>query len=129
MTQRGRLWTALLLAAAAAAPAAAQTAGEIGGTVTDVQGLAVPGVAVTLAGPALIAPQTAVTLVDGSYRFRALGRGAYDLVFEIPGFRTLVREGVIVEGSRAIRIDAALELAAVAESVTVSGAAPVVKTT
>ena len=33
---------------------------------------------------------------------------------------------MIVEGSRAIRIDAALELAAVAESVTVSGAAPVV---
>ena len=126
MTRHGRLWTALLLAAATAAPAAAQMAGEIGGTVTDVQGLAVPGVAVTLAGPALIAPQTAVTLVDGSYRFRALGRGAYDLVFEIPGFRTLVREGVIVEGSRAIRIDAALELAAVAESVTVSGAAPVV---
>ena len=80
----------------------------------------------TLSGPALIAPLTAVTLIDGSYRFRALGRGAYDLVFEIPGFRTLVREGVIVEGSRAIRIDAGLELAAVAESVTVSGAAPVV---
>ena len=64
-----------------------------------------------------------MTLVDGSYRFRALGRGAYDLAFEIPGFRTLVREGVMVEGSRAIRIDAALELATVAESVTVSGAA------
>ncbi len=116
----------LVLALAAVAPALAQPAGEIGGTATDAQGLAVPGVTVTLTGPALIAPRTAVTLVDGSYRFRALGRGAYDLAFEIPGFRTLVREGVIVEGSRAIRIDAALALAAVAESVTVSGAAPVV---
>ena len=93
---------------------------------TDTQGLAVPGATVTLTGESLIAPQSAVTLVDGSYRFRALGRGAYDLTFEIPGFRTLVREGVIVEGSRAVRIDAALELAALAETITVSGDAPVV---
>ena len=84
----------------------------------------VPGVTATLSSPALNAPLTAMTLADGSYRFRALGRGVYDLVFEIPGFRTLVREGVIVEGSRAIRIDELL-----AESVTVSGAALVVDVT
>ena len=114
----------MLLAAASAAQA--QPAGEIGGTVTDAQGLPVPGVAVTLSSPALIASRTAVTLVDGSYRFRALGRSSYDLMFEIAGFRTLVREGVIVEGSRAIRIDAVLEPATVEEVVTVSGAAPVV---
>ena len=115
-----------LLAAGTVAPAFGQTLGSIEGTVADGQGLAVPGATVTLAGEALIAPQLAVTLVDGSYRFRALGRGSYDLTFELPGFQTLVREGVIVEGSRVIRIDAALELAAVAETVTVTGAAPVV---
>ena len=80
----------------------------------------------TLAGEALIAPQSAVTLVDGSYRFRALGRGSYDVTFELPGFQTLVREGVIVEGSRVIRIDAALEVAAMAETITVTGNSPVV---
>ena len=85
-----------------------------------------PGATVTLAGEALIAPVVAVTLVDGSYRFRALGRGSYDLTFELPGFRTLVREGVVVEGNRVIRIDAVLEPAALAETVTVTGAAPVV---
>ena len=115
-----------LLAAGTVAPAFGQTLGSIEGTVADGQGLAVPGATVTLAGEALIAPQLAVTLVDGSYRFRALGRGSYDLTFDLPGFQTLVREGVIVEGSRVIRIDAALELAAVAETVTVTGAAPVV---
>ena len=111
---------------AAALPATAQTTGAIEGTVADVQGLAVPGATVTLTGEALIAPLFAVSLVDGSYRFRALGRGSYDVTFELPGFRTLVREGVIVEGSRVIRIDAALELAAVAETVIVTGNAPVV---
>ena len=117
---------ALLLAMVSAAPAFAQTAGEIGGAVTDAQGLALPGVTVTLTGAALIAPQVTGTLVDGSYRFRALGRGSYDLTFEILGFRTLVRAGVIVAGGRAVRIDAVLALAGVAETVTVSGDAPIV---
>ena len=122
-----RWYVALLLAAAGGiVPAFGQTPGSIEGTVSDAQGLAVPGATVTLAGEALIAPQVAVTLVDGSYRFRALGRGSYDLTFELPGFRSLVRAGVIVEGGRVIRIDAVLELAAVAETVTVTGAAPVV---
>ncbi len=126
-TRRPWRWcAALLLAAAAAVPAAAQTSGTIEGAAVDGQGLAVPGATVTLAGEALIAPVVAVTLVDGSYRFRALGRGSYDLTFELPGFRTLVREGVVVAGNRVIRIDAALEPAAVAETVTVTGAAPVV---
>ena len=109
-----------------AGPVAAQTTGAIEGTVADVQGLAVPGVAVTLTGEALIAPLFAVTLVDGSYRFRALGRESYDVTFELPGFQTLVRAGVIVEGNRVIRIDAALDVAALAEAITVTGAAPVV---
>ena len=123
--KRSRPWAALLLMTLAGGPLGAQTAGEIGGSVTDDQGLAVPGVTVRLEGDALIAPLLAVTLADGSYRFRALGRGSYDLAFERAGFRTLIRKGVIVEGSRAIRIDAALEVAAVAETITVTGDAPV----
>ncbi len=120
-------WCCVLLLTASMAPSArAQMSGEIEGTVADSQGLAVPGVTVTLAGEALIAPQVAVTLSDGSYRFRALGRGAYDVTFTLPGFRTVVREGVIVEGNRVIRIDAALELVEIAETITVTGDAPVI---
>ncbi|MYG02722.1 MAG: hypothetical protein F4173_10740, partial [Acidobacteriia bacterium] len=119
-----RRCAALLLAAAGTL--AAQTSGTIEGVVVDSQGLAVAGTTVTVGGEALIAPLAAVTLVDGSYRFRALRRGSYDLAFESPGFRTVVREGVIVEGNRAIRIDAVLEVAAVDETITVTGAAPVV---
>ncbi|MDE2717249.1 MAG: carboxypeptidase-like regulatory domain-containing protein, partial [Chloroflexota bacterium] len=123
---RSSLWCAALVLAAAAGPAAAQTSGAIEGAVVDGQGYAVPGTTVTIAGEALISPLTAVTLVDGSYRFRALRRGSYDLTFELQGFRRFVREGVIVEGNRVIRIDAVLELAAVEETITVSGEAPVV---
>ena len=115
---------ALLLAAIGTL--AAQTSGTIEGVVVDSQGLAVAGTTVTMGGEALIVPLTTATIADGSYRFRALGRGSYDLAFESPGFRTVVREGVIVEGNRAIRIDAVLEVAAVDETITVTGAAPVV---
>ena len=123
-------WRATLLLAAAV-PLAAQTSGTIEGVVVDVQGFPVPGATVTVGGEALIAPLGADTLVDGSYRFRALGRGSYDLTFQSPGFRTVVRDGVIVEGNRVIRIDTALELAAVEETITVAGDAPVmdIKTT
>lgn len=125
--RRAACWCgAALLAAWAAAPAAGQTSGAIEGAVVDGQGLAVPGATVTLSSDELIAPLLAVTLVDGTYRFRALGRGSYDVAFVLPGFRTFVREGVIVQGARVVRINAALELAAVAETVTVTGAAPVV---
>ena len=115
---------ALLLAATGTL--AAQTSGTIEGVVVDGQGLVVAGTTVTVGGDALIVPLVATALADGSYRFRALGRGSYDLAFESPGFRTVVREGVIVEGNRTIRIDAVLEVAAVEETITVTGAAPVV---
>ncbi len=128
-TEWGFRWScAFLLVAWLAAAASAQISGEIEGTVVDGQGLAVPGVTVTVSGEALIAPQVAVTLADGSYRFRALGRGAYGLMFELPGFRTVMREGVTVEGNRVIRIDASLKLVEVAETITVRGDAPLVDT-
>ena len=111
------------------APMTAQTTGTIEGTVTDIQGLPVPGATVMLTGDALIAPLSAMTLVDGSYRFRALGRGSYDVLFEMPGFQTLVREGVIIEGNSVIRIGAVLDVATLPETITVSGDAPAVDIT
>ena len=46
--------------------------GRITGIVTDNTGAVLPGVTVTVAGPALIQPQTTVTSADGTYRYPAL---------------------------------------------------------
>ena len=81
----------------------AQTTGEIQGMVTDAQGLALPGVTVTLGGEAVLGEQVAVTLEDGSFRFRGLRRGSHNLRFELQGFQTLNREGVVVSGARPSR--------------------------
>ena len=126
--QISRWCATVLLAACTAGLAAAQTSGTIEGTVVDAQGLAVSGAQVELSGETLIAPLATVTLVDGSYRFRALVRGSYDLAFELPGFRTVVRRGVIVEGNRVMRIDVEMDLAPVEETIIVTGDAPVVDT-
>jgi hypothetical protein len=57
------------------APAAAQTGqtfGELVGKVTDDQGGVLPGVTVTLSGPAVMGTPTAVTGTTGLYRFQRL---------------------------------------------------------
>ena len=48
--------------------------------------------------------------------------------FDLPGFKTLVREGIAVEIGFNARINAQLEITAVQETVTVTGESPIVDT-
>jgi hypothetical protein len=104
----------------------AQTSGEIDGTVRDAQGLVLPGVTVTLSGEAVLGSQATVSLADGTYRFRALRPGSYNLNYELSGFQTLNREGIVVSGARTITVNVTLDVATVAETITVTGESPVV---
>jgi outer membrane receptor protein involved in Fe transport len=117
------------LVLALVAPAAAQEfRGRINGTVTDHTGAVLPGVTVTATSPALIQPQTQVTGEDGTYRFIALPAGVYTLTFELQGFQTLKREGIRVLINQTLTVDAQLNVATLAETITVSGESPVVDT-
>src|SRR5215510_12081693 len=62
---------ALLLAAGAIASAQQQT-GEVFGKVTDASGAVLPGVTVSLTGPVLLQPLTAVSSDTGTYQFPRL---------------------------------------------------------
>jgi carboxypeptidase family protein len=111
------------------APAAAQTGqtfGELVGRVTDDQGGVLPGVTVTLSGPAAMGSPTAVSNEQGRYRFPAVNSGTYTLKFEITGFAPLLREGIVVPVRQTITVDAAMKLASLQETVTVSGQSPTV---
>jgi hypothetical protein len=111
------------------APAAAQTGqmfGELVGKVTDDQGGVLPGVTVTLSGPAVMGTPTATTNAQGIYRFPAVNTGTYKLTFELAGFAPLVREGIVVPVRQTITVDAAMKLASLQETVTVSGSSPTV---
>ena len=116
----------LVLLLAAEATPQSSTYGNLEGVVRDAQGFALPGVSVTLYGAASLGAPNIATEVNGRYLFRALTPGTYNLRFEIPGFQTLVREGIIISIGTTITINATLQLAGVEESVTVTGASPTV---
>ena len=113
-----------------AGSAAAQSTASIIGQVTDQSGAVLPGVTVTATSPALQVPQvTTVTNEQGEYRLAPLPIGVYQVVFELASFRPAQRQDVRLTVGFIARIDVGLSLATVAETVTVSGAAPVVDVT
>jgi hypothetical protein len=129
---RVRMWvSALALMAVAALPVSAQVqTGSILVRVTDAQGGAVPGVSVTLASPVLVAgTMSGVTDAGGVNRFPSLQPGIYSVRIELQGFRTVVRENVQVVVGATVPLDLSLTVATVAETVTVTGASPIVDTT
>jgi len=112
-----------------AAPTFAQEfRGRINGTVTDNTGAVLPGVTVTATSPALIQPQVQVTGGDGSYRFLALPPGVYAIDFELTGFNTVKRADVRVIINQTLSVDMQMQVATLQETVTVTGASPIVDT-
>jgi hypothetical protein len=115
---------------ALAAPAAAQELrGRITGVVSDTSGAVLPGVSITVAGPALIQPQTTVTGAEGNYRYPSLPPGVYTVTFELSGFQTLKREDIRLGLNQTLSIDAQLQLSSLQETVTITGESPVVDVT
>jgi hypothetical protein len=121
---RFMLRAALALAIAAALlaplPASAQTLyGSITGNVTDQQGAAIPGATVTATNTGTGLNVNAVTDANGSYTFRNLPPGIYDLNASLEGFRALNQTGLRVSAGNPVRVDLKLEVGALAETVNV----------
>jgi hypothetical protein len=124
--------TAMLAALAlvlSVSPAWAQSqTGEIFGKVTDASGAVLPGVTVTLTGPSLLQPQTATTSETGSFQFPRLNVGTYTVKFELPGFKTVVKQDIDVTVGFSANVSTQLGVSAVQETVTVTGESPIVDT-
>src|SRR5262245_54371490 len=113
-----------------AASAAAQATSGINGRVTDSTAAALPGVTVTISSPALQVPSLMTTTnADGTYRFLELPAGTYEARYELAGFSTAFRKDIRLTVGFTATIHTAMELGGIAESVTVSGASPVVDVT
>ena len=120
-------WCLVLLPAAASAQ---QAAGSIGGVVRDTSGAVLPGVSVEAASPVLIEKvRVVVTDGQGLYRIVDLRPGAYTLTFTLGGFTTFKRDGIELTTGFNATVNAEMKVGALEETVTVSGAAPVVDTT
>ena len=88
-----------------------------------------PGVTVTATSPSALSAQTTVTSETGNYRFPAVPPGTYELTFELAGFNTLKRSGISITLGFTAQVNVELALATLQETVTVSGASPVIDTT
>src|SRR5215472_7406060 len=106
----------------------ASTTGSINGKVEDISAAVLPGVTVTVTSSSLMGVQTSVTDTGGNYRFPALPPGTYTVTFELPGFNTLKRENIQISLGFTATVNVQLQVAAVQETVTVTGASPVIDT-
>src|SRR5262245_18346505 len=104
--------------------------GIIAGTVRDDTNAALTGDTVTIESPALQVPQIRrVTDERGEYPIIDLPSGTYRVTYELSGFTKVVREGIVLTTGFNARVDTAMKVAAIAETVTVSGETPLVDVT
>src|SRR5947207_9680900 len=110
-------------------PVFAQQTSAIAGVVRDTSGGVLPGVTVEAASPVLIEKvRTVVTDDQGRYNIVNLVPGTYRVTFTLQGFNTLVRDGVPLSSGFTAAVNADLPVGALQETVTVSGASPLVDT-
>ena len=101
--------------------------GSINGKVVDTEGNPLPGVTVTVEGPALQGKMSFVTTETGSFRFPALPPGSdYQITFELSGFKTVIRKGLNVSVGKTTAVTIQMEMSAIEEEVTVLAESPVV---
>src|SRR5688572_31585759 len=106
---------------------AAAAAQSIAGTVRDTSGAVLPGVAVEAASPALIErSRSVVTDANGQYQIIDLRPGPYTITFALQGFTTVIRQEVQLTGGGVTTINADMRVGGLQETVTVTGASPVV---
>jgi hypothetical protein len=105
----------------------AQATAQLNGRVTDESGAVLPGVTVEASSPALIErTRTATTDQAGLYRIIDLRPGVYTITFTLAGFNTVKREGIELPANFTATINGELRVGTIEETVTVTGASPVV---
>ena len=112
---------------AASGPAHAQQITSIAGTVIDATGAVLPGATAEAASPALIeGVRSATTDSRGEYKILGLEPGTYEVTFTLPGFATIVREGIVLTTGFTANVNAEMPVGGLEETITVTGASPVV---
>jgi len=127
--RRRFLSAAIVLLLSCASAFAQQTTGNVTGRVLDPQGAAVPGVSITAKSAATGFTRTEVSDPEGLYRLPSLPVGIYDITAELQGFTTVVNKGIEVNVAQTVTLDFQMKVAALAETVNVTGSTPLIQTT
>lgn len=122
------LTVALLLGLTGSAFAQSGATGNIEGVVTDATGGVLPGVTVTIRNMDTNVTRETVTEANGRYRAAALQPGRYEVSATLSGFQVQPASNVEVQIGQTAPVDLKMHPAGIAETVTVSGEAPVIDT-
>src|SRR5579872_244430 len=104
------------------------TTGSIVGTVTDPSGAVIGGAAITITNIGTNISVKTTSDSAGNFVVTPLEVGHYSVAVEAPGFKKSVRSDVPVNVQDRVRVDAALEVGAVTDTVEVAGSAPLLQT-
>ena len=102
--------------------------GTITGTVSDPSGAVVANAPISAKQLETGATFEAGTSATGNYTLSQLPTGTYELTVTVPGFKRFVRQNLALPVAQTLRIDVVLEVGSNAEAVTVTEAAPLLKT-
>lgn len=108
---------------------AADTTGGIIGVIKDATGAVAPNVEVTATNTGTNAVFKTTSDNTGSYAFRNLPVGLYDLSASASGFKKFVSNGVRVQVNESARVDVSLQVGDLTQTVDVSGQVAIVDTT
>ena len=124
---RGFKLVLLAIALIVSVPMPAFAQATLAGLVRDTSGAVLPGVTVEASSPVLIEKvRSGVTDGTGRYTIPDLRPGTYRLSFSLTGFKTVVRDGVVLSGTSVLSVNADLEVGGLQETITVSGETPAV---
>src|SRR5688572_18248325 len=98
------------------------------GVVQDTSGAILPGVTVTVTHQGTTFTRDTVSDARGEFALPALPPGAYTIRIELSGFRTYENKGLSLSAGQTVRQTFALEVGALAETVTVAENAPLIET-
>src|SRR5215475_2276834 len=116
-----------MMALPALAPAQTQTTGSITGSIRDQTGAFLPGVEVKGEQEGTGQTHDAITSEVGTYTLPLLSPGRYTVTFTLPGFKTIVNRGVVVNATEKITVDGAMQVATLDATVEVSATAQLVQ--
>jgi len=106
----------------------AQSTAQINGSVKDQTGAVLPGVEVTATQTATGAKRTAVTDETGAFILATLPIGPYMIEAALPGFKTYVQTGVVLQVNSNPTVNVVLEVGQVADQIEVQADAALVET-
>jgi hypothetical protein len=122
-----RLLAVVVMGLLTATAAYAQIGSGLAGVARDSSGAVLPGVTVEAASPALIeGSRSTVTDTNGHYQIIDLRPGDYTVTFSLTGFKTVRREGIRLAAAFTATVNGDLQVGQLEESITVTGASPLV---